>query len=81
MAKIEKEETPIVAYTQYFKIEGKVYIPMGARLSDFISSAQQRKFIPVADGVVTDLAGNQVCRTEFLELNKDEIIFLVPETL
>lgn len=78
MVRIEKEQKPIVAYTPYYKIEGRVYTPIGARLSDFISSAQQKKFIPVTDAMVTDLSGNQVCKTNFLELNKDEIIFLVP---
>lgn len=80
MVKIKKEEKPIIAYTRYYKVEGKMYMPMGARLSDFISGVGQKKFIPVTDAIVTDLSGHQVCKTNFLELNKDEIVFLVPQS-
>lgn len=80
MVKIQKEEKAIIAYTRNYKVEGKMYLPIGARLSDFISSAQQKKFIPVTGAVVSDLSGNQVCKTDFLELNRDEIVFLVPRS-
>lgn len=79
MVKIQKEEKAIIAYTRNYKVEGKMYLPIGARLSDFISSAQQKNFIPVTGAVVTDLSGRQVCITDFLELNRDEIVFLVPK--
>lgn len=80
MVKIEKEQKPIIAYTRYYKIEGKIYTPIGARLSDFISGVGQKKFIPVTDAIVTDMLGNGVCKTSFLELNKDEIVFIIPES-
>lgn len=80
MVKIEKEEKAIVAYTSDYKIRGTVFMPPGGRLSDFIAGVGQKKFIPVADAVVTDISGNQICRTKFLELNKDKIIFLLPES-
>ena len=79
MVKIEKEQKPIVAYTYHYKIKGKVFTPPGSRLSDFISGIRQKKFIPVADAVITDIFGNEICRSKFLELNKDEIIFLLPQ--
>lgn len=79
MAKIQKEEKVIVAYTYQFKIKGTVFIPPGSRLSDFMSGLGQKKFIPVVDALVTDIFGNEICRSRFLELNRDEIIFLLPE--
>ena len=80
MAKIEKEQKSIVAYTYHYKISGKVFTPPGSRFSDFMSGIRQKKFIPVAEAVVTDIFGNEICKSKFLELNKDEIIFLVPES-
>ena len=80
MVKIQKEQKQIVAYPYHYKIKGKVFTPPGARLSDFISGLGQKKFIPVVDAVVTDIFGNEICKTGFLELNKDEIIFLLPES-
>lgn len=80
MVKIEKEEKKIVAYAYDYKIRGTVFVPPGGRLSDFISGIGQKKFIPVVDAVVTDISGREICRTKFLELNKDEILFLFPES-
>jgi len=76
--KIEKEQKPIIAHTASYKVTGKVFIPPGGRISDFISSTAQRKFIAVADAVVTDIFGKEICKADFLELNRDEIIFLIP---
>ena len=80
MVKIEKEQKSIIAYTYHYKIKGNIFMPPGARLSDYISSVGQKKFIPVANAIVSDIFGNEICRTKFLELNKDEIIFLFPES-
>lgn len=80
MTKIEKEVKAIIAYTAQFKIRGNVFTPPGGRLSDFMSGVAQKKFIPVTDAVVSDISGSQILSTKFLELNMDEIIFIVPET-
>ena len=79
MVKIQKEKRSVTAYTYHYKIKGKVFTPTGGRLSDFIGSVGQKKFIPVADAVVTDIFGNKICKTDFMELNIDEIIFLIPD--
>ena len=79
MVKIQKEKRLVTAYTYHYKIKGKVFTPAGGRLSDFIGSAGQKKFIPVVDAAVTDIFGNKICKTDFMELNIDEIIFLIPE--
>ena len=81
MAKIQKEKKVIIAYTYQFKIKGTLFTPPGTRLSDFMSLMSglgQKKFLPVTDALVTDVFGNEICRTRFLELNRDEIVFLLP---
>lgn len=78
MVKIEKESLEIVAYVHNFKIKGTIFTPPGGRLSDFLSGVSQRQFIPVTDAIVSDVAGNEICRTKFLELNREEILFLFP---
>ena len=80
MVKIEKEEKAIIAYTANYKIRGKVFMPPGGRLSDFIGGAVQKKFMPVVDAIVTGVSGGEICRTKFLQLNKSAIIFILPET-
>jgi hypothetical protein len=78
MVKIKKEEKPVVAYTSTYKVTGNMFVPPGGRLSDFLSATEQKKFIPIANAVVKEISGREICRAMFIELNRDEIIFLVP---
>jgi hypothetical protein len=77
--KIEKEAKTVIAYTYNYKIKCDVFTPPGSRVSDFIGGLGQKKFIPVSNAVVSDVFGNPVCKAKFLELNVDEILFLIPE--
>jgi hypothetical protein len=76
--KIEKETKAVIAYTYNYKIKGDVFTPPGSRFSDFVGSLSQKQFIPVSNAVVSDIFGNQICEAKFLELNLNEIIFLLP---
>lgn len=80
MAVIKKEEKAIVAFTSKYKIRGNIFVPPGGRLSDFLGALGQKKFIPVTEAVVTDISGNLICKANFLELNKDEVVFIFPES-
>jgi len=76
--KIEKEAKTVIAYTYTYKIKGDLFTPPGSRLSDFIGGLGQKQFIPVSNAVVSDIFGNAICKTKFLELNLSEVIFLMP---
>ncbi|MDP3789378.1 MAG: hypothetical protein Q8R48_03130 [Candidatus Omnitrophota bacterium] len=77
--KIEKEKKTVIAYTYNYKIKCDVFTPPGSRLSDFIGSLGQKQFIPVSNAIVSDIFGNPVCKAKFLELNVNEILFLIPD--
>jgi len=79
MVKIEKEEKKIIAYISDYKVKGTIFMPTGGRLSDFLCGVGAKQFIPVGDAVITDVSGNEICKTDFLELNKDRILFLMPQ--
>ncbi len=78
--KIEKEARSVIAYTYNYKIKCDLFLPPGSRFSDFIGGLGQKQFIPASNAVISDIFGNLICKTKFLELNVDEIIFLIPET-
>lgn len=78
MVVLKKEEMPVIAYTSHYKVKGKIFLPPGGRLSDFMSSIGQKRFIPVKDVTVTDLTGRDVYKSDFLVLNADEVIFVMP---
>ena len=79
MVRIEKDEKKIIAFIGNYKLRGTIFMPTGARLSDFLGGVGAKQFIPVGDVVVTDTAGKEICKSNFLELNKDRILFLIPE--
>ncbi|MBL7071267.1 MAG: hypothetical protein ISS26_03740 [Candidatus Omnitrophica bacterium] len=79
MVKIEKEEQNIVAYIGNYKVRGTIFMPQGARLSDFLGGVGQKQYIPVVDVTISDASDRLVCKADFLELNKDRILFLFPE--
>ncbi|MBU4186379.1 MAG: hypothetical protein KKC23_09330, partial [Proteobacteria bacterium] len=62
---------PVSRYTEHGRT--------GSRLSDFIGSLGQKQFIPASNAVVSDIFGNPVCKAKFLELNVNEILFLIPD--
>ena len=77
--KIEKEVKVVIVYTCNYRIKCDMHTPPGSRFSDFMGGLGQRQFIPVSNAVVTDIFGNLVCKAKFLEMNVNEIIFLIPE--
>lgn len=79
MVKIKKERKAIIAYTSTYTIKGEMFTPPGSRLSDFIGGLGQKKFLPISNATVTDVNGKKVCDAGFMELNKDEIVFLIPQ--
>ncbi len=79
MVKIEKEEKKVIAYIGSYKVKGTIFMPTGARLSDFLGGVGAKQFIPMGEVVVSDISGNEICRSDFMELNKDKIIFLMPQ--
>ena len=79
MVKIEKEEKKIIAYIGNYKLKGTIFMPSGGRLSDFLGGVGGKQFIPVGNVVIHDVSGKEICKADFLELNKDRILFLMPE--
>ena len=53
----------------------------GERVSDFMTSTKGPKFIPVTYAKVTEIGSSGVLqKSEFLSLNADEIVCLLPKS-
>jgi hypothetical protein len=73
------ETTAVVIYTDSFRIEGRIALMPGARLTDFVRTASA--FIAVMDAEVSDRAGKHVFSSTFLDLGASWIELIVPATL
>jgi hypothetical protein len=57
-------------------IEGEIYVRIGERLSDDINASDT--FIAVTNAVVFDPKGVELYSCDFMTINRDHIIWLIP---
>lgn len=77
--KVEQAEVEVMIFTQNSRVEGKLHLPSGGRLTDYLALAE-RKFIPITDSKIFLMPNNElVYSVPFLSLNKDFIIYIFPK--
>jgi hypothetical protein len=77
--KIDQAIVEVVIFTHNSRVEGKLHLPSGGRLTDYLALAE-RKFIPITDAKIFLMPGNQLLyAVPFLSLNKDFIIYIFPK--
>lgn len=73
---ITKDPTKVILQTQNHLVEGTVFVKRGERLIDELNNSE--KFLAVTDAVVSTHQGKPLYRCEFLTVNVDQIIWLLP---
>jgi hypothetical protein len=73
------ETTAIVIHTASFRVEGRIALVPGARLTDYIRSAED--FVAVTQAVVYDKAGSRMFTAEFMDVGRQFIELIVPAEL
>jgi hypothetical protein len=68
--------TAVVIYTDSFRVEGRINLLPGARLTDYVRSAEA--FIAVTDATVQDKHGVALFRAPFLDIGRDFIEIIAP---
>jgi hypothetical protein len=72
-----KEDTSaVIIYTSTFRIEGSVALLPGARLTDFIRSAQE--FIAVTSATVFDRDDKRLFTAPFLDVGRSYVELVLP---
>ncbi len=76
---VDKEKKKVQIITQSYAIEGHIFIHAGSRLTDMLSAREAYTFLPVTDVVVRDmLSGKEVLRQDFANVNRAQIVMIVP---
>lgn len=73
---ITKEAVAVMIQTHSFRIRGHIYIRPENRLIDELN--QSDRFLALTNVVVLNLDGEILKRAEFLSINRDHIIWIVP---
>jgi hypothetical protein len=74
---ITKQPIRVIVQTEKYRIHGQMHITPSERLKDELNGSDQ--FVAVTDATVFDAAGNVTYRSNFLTLNRDFIVWLIPE--
>jgi hypothetical protein len=75
---IHKDEVPALIQTTANLIHGHIYLRAGLRLKDELNGTAEQ-FIAVTDAEVYNASGQVLVRSEFLTLNKGQIIWVHPD--
>ena len=77
--KVEQSEIEVTIFMQNSRVEGKLHLPSGGRLTDYMALAE-RQFVPVTDAKIYIVPTNELLYSvSFLSLNKDFIVFIFPK--
>ena len=76
---VSKEPLKVVIQTSTNRIFGMIHVSHGTRLKDELND--QGYFIAITDAAIFDVSGQvEEYRSGFLALQRDSIIWLIPET-
>ena len=76
--KVEREEREAVALLDNFRVEGKIHIPPGGRISDFFN-VPKKSMVMTEAKIYTHRDNFLLYQTDFLVLNRDLIKGIVPK--
>jgi hypothetical protein len=74
---ISKEAVPVVIQTLTHRVQGLIHIKPGERLKDEIN--QSEAFFAVTEAKIFDHTGKRLYSCDFMAINRDHIIWLLPE--
>jgi hypothetical protein len=74
---VAKNSIEAVIQTVTNRIDGCIYVRTGERVSDELNRSAQ--FLAVTDATIYDLNGKELYRSPFMTINRDQIVWLMPE--
>jgi hypothetical protein len=74
---VSKESVPVIVQTLTHRVKGNIHIRPGERLKDEIN--QGEPFFAVTEATIYDHGGKVIYRSDFLALNREHIIWIIPE--
>jgi hypothetical protein len=74
---ISKENVAVIVQTSTHRIEGFMHVRAGYRIKDELNS--EDKFVALTEAKVYNPRGDLEYQTEFLAVNIEEVIWVMPE--
>ena len=74
---VSKEAVPVMIQTLTHRVKGNIHIHPGERLKDEIN--QTEPFFALTEATIYDHGGKVLYRCDFLALNREHVIWILPE--
>jgi len=77
---VDRENVTVTVYTANMRLTGEMYVPLKARMSDYLNKTLQTSdtFIPITNATCYDLEGEVLHHSEYMALNKRQIQLIMP---
>ena len=74
---ISKDQVPSIIQTLISRIHGNLHVRIDERVKDELNRDEQ--FLAITDAIVYNMQGEKVSEAEFMLINRDHIIWTVPD--
>ena len=74
---VTKDPVPALIQTLMHRIQGNLHVRIGERIKDEVDRTAH--FLAVTDATIYSLQGVQLYETEFILVNRDQVVWLIPE--
>ncbi len=74
---VSKTAVQAIIQTAHYRIRGEIHVRKGERVKDELDRPEQ--FLAVTNAVVYDEKDNLLFERKFLSLNRDHIVWVIPE--
>jgi hypothetical protein len=74
---ITKDPVPSIIQTLVTQIKGNVHVRLNERVKDELNRGEQ--FLAITEAEVFNLQGQKISETEFILINRDHIIWIIPD--
>jgi hypothetical protein len=73
---VSKNAVNAVIQTPAYRINGRIYVRVGERVSDALNQSDQ--FIAVTEATIFNNEGDLVYKCDFITVNRDQIVWIMP---
>lgn len=74
---ITKDRVPSIIHTLVSRIQGNIHVRIDERVKDELNRDDQ--FFAVTDAIIYNLQGQKIYDAEFMLINRDHVIWIVPD--
>jgi len=74
---ITKDEVPSIIQTLVSRIQGNLHVRIDERVKDELN--RDERFLAITDAIVYNLQGEKIYDAEFMLINREHVIWILPD--